>query len=224
MFYRQFLYYKSKFVKYHSTVDNLIDEEALRRVAKQPKLPLEEFANILNNEGKCPAVFFEQSQMGCERLAHSVKTNLVTGQRVPRPKPGATEFEMEAFRVDCAMQSKFVSAKAGRFNRIYHRYLQPHEHYLKSMPEFPGFLAMLRRGVAFHHAGMMPVLREFVEVLYNDQLIMFCFATSTMAVGINMPTKTVIFGDMEIFQRDGNVVPLEVALANQMRGRASLVV
>ncbi|MDD9952966.1 MAG: DEAD/DEAH box helicase [Candidatus Woesearchaeota archaeon] len=55
----------------------------------------------------------------------------------------------------------------------------------------------LERGVAFHHAGILPVLKELVEVLFAEKLVFVLYATETFAVGINLPTKTVCFNSLE---------------------------
>ncbi len=57
----------------------------------------------------------------------------------------------------------------------------------------------LSKGIAFHHAGMLPVLKEIVENLFAEGLVKVLFATETFAVGINMPAKTVCFDSLEKF-------------------------
>jgi len=57
----------------------------------------------------------------------------------------------------------------------------------------------LSNGIGFHHAGILPVLKEIVEKLFEKGLVKVLFATETFAVGINMPAKTVIFDSLEKF-------------------------
>ena len=64
---------------------------------------------------------------------------------------------------------------------------------LETLPQYHTLMALLMKGVAFHHSGMLPVLKEIVEMLFARGMIKLLFATETFAVGINMPTKTVIF-------------------------------
>lgn len=64
---------------------------------------------------------------------------------------------------------------------------------LNTMPQYNQLLRVLEKGVAFHHSGLLPLLKEIVELLFNQGLIRVLFATETFAVGINMPTKTVVF-------------------------------
>lgn len=58
------------------------------------------------------------------------------------------------------------------------------------------------KGIAVHHAGLIPVFKEIIEMLFSKNLIKVLFATETFAVGLNMPTKTVIFTD--VFKYDNN--------------------
>jgi superfamily II RNA helicase len=51
----------------------------------------------------------------------------------------------------------------------------------------------LARGIGFHHAGLLPVLKELVEVLFQERLISVLYCTETFSVGLNMPVKTVCF-------------------------------
>jgi len=55
----------------------------------------------------------------------------------------------------------------------------------------------LQKGVAFHHAGLLPNLKEIVEILFGKGLVKVLYATETFAVGINMPAKTVCFDSLE---------------------------
>ncbi len=78
-------------------------------------------------------------------------------------------------------------------------------------------LAML--GIAYHHAGMLPSLKELVEQLFTSRLIKLIFTTETFALGINMPARTVIFDELEKFYGAG-FKPLTTRDFYQMAGRA----
>jgi superfamily II RNA helicase len=52
---------------------------------------------------------------------------------------------------------------------------------------------LIQRGIAFHHAGMLPTLKEAVERLFTSRLLKVIFTTETFALGINMPSRSVIF-------------------------------
>jgi superfamily II RNA helicase len=57
----------------------------------------------------------------------------------------------------------------------------------------------IRLGIAFHHAGILPPLKEIIERLFTARLIKLIFTTETFALGINMPSKSVIFDDLRKF-------------------------
>jgi superfamily II RNA helicase len=65
--------------------------------------------------------------------------------------------------------------------------------YLEKSAQYHDLLSLLEKGVAYHHSGLLPILKEIVEILFGRGFIKVLFATETFAVGINMPTKTVVF-------------------------------
>ena len=76
-----------------------------------------------------------------------------------------------------------------------------------------------KKGVAVHHSGLAPVYKEIVEILFSQKLIKMLFATETFAVGVNMPTKTVIFTALSKYSDTGFRL-LNTAEYLQMSGRA----
>lgn len=98
------------------------------------------------------------------------------------------------------------------------RKLPNFEEYL-FLPEYLSLVALLEKGIAIHHAGIMPILREMVEILFAKGYIKLLFATETFAVGINMPTKTVLFTSHMKFDGNGNRY-LYSHEFTQMSGRA----
>lgn len=74
-------------------------------------------------------------------------------------------------------------------------------------------------GVAFHHAGMLPIHKEIVERLFTSGLIRVLFATETFALGINMPARAVLF--LSLRKYDGEKVDYMLCRQyGQMAGRA----
>lgn len=51
------------------------------------------------------------------------------------------------------------------------------------------------RGIGVHHAGLLPIVKEMVEILFSDGLLKVVFATTTFAIGLNMPARSVMFTD-----------------------------
>ncbi|KAL0127508.1 hypothetical protein PUN28_003056 [Cardiocondyla obscurior] len=63
----------------------------------------------------------------------------------------------------------------------------------KKLPQVMNLLPLLRRGIGIHHGGLLPILKETVEILFGEGLIKALFATETFAMGLNMPARTVLF-------------------------------
>lgn len=98
------------------------------------------------------------------------------------------------------------------------RKLPNYKEYLH-LPEYLDMVALLRKGVAMHHSGLMPVLREIVEILFSKGYIKLLFATESVAIGLNLPVKTCVFTD--IFKHDGSSMRvLQAHEYTQAAGRA----
>ncbi|MCU1556949.1 MAG: helicase [Microbacteriaceae bacterium] len=81
------------------------------------------------------------------------------------------------------------------------------------------WLEGLQRGVAAHHAGMLPAFKEVVEELFQKKLVKAVFATETLALGINMPARTVVLEKLEKFNGEARV-PITPGEYTQLTGRA----
>lgn len=77
----------------------------------------------------------------------------------------------------------------------------------------------LERGLAAHHAGMLPAFKEIVEELFRRKLVKVVFATETLALGINMPARTVVLEKLEKFNGEARV-PITSGEYTQLTGRA----
>jgi superfamily II RNA helicase len=67
---------------------------------------------------------------------------------------------------------------------------------LESEKSALSLIPLIERGIAYHHAGMLPTLKEVVERLFTSRLIKVIFTTETFALGINMPARTVAFDEL----------------------------
>jgi superfamily II RNA helicase len=85
---------------------------------------------------------------------------------------------------------------------IIHKVFSTNLHFYKEIPSTVELLEFLEHGLAIHHSGLLPIQKELVEILFSHGLIKFLFATETFAVGVNMPTKTVVF--TELSKYDGS--------------------
>lgn len=84
---------------------------------------------------------------------------------------------------------------------------------------FDSFREALINGVASHHAGMLPPFKELVEALFAEGLLKVVFATETLALGINMPARTVVLEKLDKFNGESHedITPGEYT---QLTGRA----
>ncbi len=80
-------------------------------------------------------------------------------------------------------------------------------------------LPLIERGIAFHHAGMLPTLKEVVERLFTSRLIKLIFTTETFALGINMPARSVVLDELRKFYGT-HFANLRTRDFYQMAGRA----
>ena len=77
----------------------------------------------------------------------------------------------------------------------------------------------LERGIAAHHAGLLPAFKEVVEELFRRKLVKVVFATETLALGINMPARTVVLEKLEKFNGEARVA-ITSGEYTQLTGRA----
>ncbi|XP_019446453.1 PREDICTED: DExH-box ATP-dependent RNA helicase DExH10-like [Lupinus angustifolius] len=74
----------------------------------------------------------------------------------------------------------------------------------RSLPAIELMLPLLQRGIAVHHSGLLPVIKELVEILFQEGLVKALFATETFAMGLNMPAKTVLFTAVKKWDGDSH--------------------
>jgi ATP-dependent RNA helicase HelY len=146
----------------------------------------------LDREGLLPAITFIFSRAGCEA---AVEQCLRSGLRL------TTAEEREAIR-------HHVEARTADLPREDLRVLGYWE-----------WLEGLQRGLAAHHAGLLPTFKEVVEELFSEGLVKAVFATETLALGINMPARSVVLEKLVKWNGDAHadVTPGEYT---QLTGRA----
>lgn len=69
----------------------------------------------------------------------------------------------------------------------------------RALPQIANILPLLNRGIGIHHGGLLPILKEVIEILFQEGLIKVLFATETFSIGLNMPAKTVVFNNVRKF-------------------------
>ena len=150
-----------------------------------------ELIPYLHKQNRLPCLYFCFSRKRCEGNAHYYAS---TGQH-ELLDPEKQEQILEKFDALC-IQFDIVEEKV-----------------------ITDFRQLISCGIAYHHAGMLPTLKEVVERLFTSGLIQLLFTTETFAVGINMPACTVVFDSLEKF--DGvSFRYLKAREYHQMAGRA----
>lgn len=102
---------------------------------------------------------------------------------------------------------------------IVHKIFSTNLAYYRDIPSTVQLLEMLEYGTSIHHSGLLPIQKELIEVLFSRGLIKFLFATETFAVGVNMPTRSVIFTELSKHDGKGARI-LRYDEFMQMSGRA----
>lgn len=98
------------------------------------------------------------------------------------------------------------------------RKLPNFQEYLE-LPEYQSLVKLLEKGVGIHHSGMIPILREIVEIMISKKYIKMLFATESFAIGLDCPIRTAIFTGITKF--DGNYQRILMSHEyTQMAGRA----
>jgi len=126
----------------------------------------------------------------------------------------ASLIEMSLFNEDESHYPSIVEKECRKILMKFPNYME----YL-GLNEYQTIIDLLKKGIAIHHSGILPVLREMIELLFTKGFIKLLFATETFSVGINMPTKTVLFTGLSKFSGSSfrNIYPHEYT---QMAGRA----
>ncbi|EJT79417.1 FRQ-interacting RNA helicase [Gaeumannomyces tritici R3-111a-1] len=89
----------------------------------------------------------------------------------------------------------------------------------QNLPQIQHLIPLLKKGIGVHHGGLLPILKETIEILFQEGLIKVLFATETFSIGLNMPARTVVFSQVTKF--DGvKERPLTSSEYIQMAGRA----
>ena len=180
-------------INYHKVKDILGYLQKNKEYIKRSFI-LNNLIKYLNRNNMLPAICFVFSRKNVEFCAKEIDMCLFDKDD---KTPSIIEYECEKILISKLKNYKEYTA----------------------LPEYQFMISLLKKGIAIHHAGIMPILREMVELLFEKKYIKLLFATETFAVGINMPTKTVIFTSLSKFS--GNCMrDLLSHEYTQMAGRA----
>lgn len=145
---------------------------------------------FLEREELMPTVIFSFSKKKCEEIANMLRT-----------------MELNTTAEKGAVYS-FTQQAISRLSPVD-----------ASLPQVLTVCEMVKRGIGVHHGGLLPILKEMVEILFSRNLIKVLFATETFAMGVNMPARAVVFNSIR--KHDGTQFRiLQPGEYTQMAGRA----
>ena len=153
---------------------------------------------FLNHRNLLPAILFVFSRKKCQDFAESINVSLVD--------------HLERKEIE----------------KTFDYYIRKLVNTNENIEQIDTVKRLAMKGIGYHHSGMLPPLKEIIEVLfgYKDNegkpkpLIKVLFATETFAVGVNMPAKTTVFSDLNKFDNTNGMRNLYSHEYTQMAGRA----
>lgn len=153
------------------------------------KTLIEKTVKFLKHKDLFQTIFFSFSRANCEKYASSLSVQLID------PEVGANALNI--------------------FDYNMKNYKKDYEF----VPQYIKIRELIQKGVAYHHSGLIPIIKEIIEILFRDGILKVLFATETFAVGVNMPTRSVVFTELS---KPNNQTKrfLNTAEYKQMSGRA----
>jgi ATP-dependent RNA helicase DOB1 len=146
---------------------------------------------VIADRGLAPAIVFSFSRRNCEAYAAALVAKrggaprpVQPGRSAPPPDPASGPPAFNSADEAAAVDVVFDQAIAC---------LSPADAGLRAVT---ALRPLLRAGVGVHHSGLLPILKELVELLFAEGLVKVLFATETFAMGLNMPAKTVVFTEV----------------------------
>ena len=173
--------------------DRTLEDPRWRYARRAPDNDLLHVIDELTRRRMLPAIYFIFSRRGCrEALARCDLHNLDLTDPA----------EKEA--IDAALAERLEALTDGDERRVVSDALMSQ---------------LVRRGLAMHHAGMLPYAKETVERLFQQGLIKVVFATETLSLGLNMPARSCVISTFTKFDGTG-FAPLTSGELTQLMGRA----
>ncbi|KAF7800107.1 hypothetical protein EIP86_011351 [Pleurotus ostreatoroseus] len=136
-------------------------------------MDIRKIVKLMMAKNHSPVIFFAFSKRECEALALSL-----------------SEVQYSTPNEEQAINTIFVNAI---------RHISTDD---SQLPQLVDCLPLLLRGIGIHHGGLLPLLKEIIELLFQEGLLKVLFATETFSIGLNMPAKTVVFTSTRKFDGD----------------------
>ncbi len=188
--------YVNKLYKILDNNDKFYDEtffdskrEYQKLIKDKDKGYFDKIVRFLIKNDLLQSIFFSFSRQNCEKYANTISVNLLSSE----------ESTNASNRFDFLMRN--------------------HKKEYEIIPQYIQIKKLIEKGVCFHHSGVIPIIKEIIEILFREGFIKVLFATETFAVGVNMPTRTVLFTELTKPSGNGKRF-INTAEFKQMSGRA----
>jgi ATP-dependent RNA helicase HelY len=156
-----------------------------------------------------------------EPQPHEIIDALATGDMLPAIYFLFSRADCQTYAERLAQMRPNLVDKSGqrKIRKVINRYLDALRPEDRELEQVQLITRLAQVGVGFHHAGLLPILKQLVESLFGSGLMQVVFATDTLALGVNMPARTVVIGRMSKWdgRRRRPLIPNEF---QQMAGRA----
>lgn len=149
------------------------EEHRPRYGRQRESIDITEILTILKRTNNLPTIIFSFRRKDCEHYANIAKR----------------EFDFNREEEKEMIETIFTNA------------LNSLREEDRKLDQIIGLKSMLRRGVGVHHSGLLPIVKEIIEILFQENLLKVLFATETVSIGLNMPARSVVF--MSIRKFDG---------------------
>ena len=147
------------------------------------------FCQFLKDKSLFNTLFFIFSRKKTEKICKMINTSLVT------------------------------SEESAEILNIFDFEISKHKSTYENTLQYNELRKLCSKGIAYHHSGVVPILKEVIEILFSKGLIKILICTETFSVGVSMPTKTVVFLELNKFA-DGEKRFLRSDEVRQMAGRS----
>jgi len=177
----------------YNEVKKLLDVFQKKQVFMKRQFVLNNLAQFLRDRDMLPGIVFIFSRKNVERCAHEITVPLLEDDsKIP---------------YTVKREAEQIVRRLPNFNE-----------YL-NLPEYKDLISLLEKGIGIHHSGMIPILREIVELFISKKYIKLLFATESFAIGLDCPIKTAVFIGLNKFDGNNDRILMSHEYT-QMAGRA----
>ena len=178
--------------KLNPKISNLYRRNNFKSHSKSDAPDKSEIVELLQNNRLLPSIYFIFSRKGCEQAVNLLQQS---NTRFTSPE--------ERIEIQAIIRNRFEEIATTDWGTL----------------RIDDWIDCALRGFGSHHAGLIPQLKEVTELLFQKGLMKVVFATETLAVGVNMPAKSVVLERMDKWNGDSHEF-LTPAEFTQLTGRA----